>query len=174
MVPPEQGGPLSLPYAFDTNATGRLIVKGLVGIEAALLVVGAVKLATDLSASSVLLVLFTGTVIAVPGILVFVKLGGASGRIAAEGVTVEPGTFLAFRTSAPAGTFALDRFGSVRVEEASSTTGQPREYQRVYLAGKSGTPDILIARTEGQRGRRLGIALGTLLHLPVEEKRMAY
>jgi hypothetical protein len=151
-----------------------MIAKGAVGIEAGLAVIGAIKLATDFSVPSALLVIFVIAIIAGGGILVFTKLGGAAGTIAADGVTIKPSSFLGLKTNAPAGTFRLDQFGAVRVEEATETKGFMHDYQRVYLAGKAGTPDILVARTQDRDGRRLGVALGALLHLPVEETRMAY
>jgi hypothetical protein len=168
------GPAVALPYAFDTNDSGRVIAKATAGIEIVVAVLGAIKLTVNFSALSVLLVLFVLAAVAAPGLFVFRKLGGASGTITAAEVTVAPAVFLGLRTDAPEGSFRLDGFSAVRVEEATATSTYPHDYQRVYLAGKAGTPDILVARTEAAQGRRLGIALATLLRLPVEEKRTAY
>jgi len=47
-------------------------------------------------------------------------------------------------------------------------------HERIWLVGKNGTPDILIARTQREAGRALAKEFGAVLALPVEEKRKPY
>ena len=50
-------------------------------------------------------------------------------------------------------------------------------HERIYLVGKDGTPDILIARTnrnDDDYGISAGQQFGRLLNLPCEERHMPY
>jgi hypothetical protein len=47
-------------------------------------------------------------------------------------------------------------------------------HERVSLVGKSGTPDILVARTDRDAGRTLGNELATALKLPYQEQAAPY
>jgi len=73
----------------------------------------------------------------------------------------------------PKGAYTLDRFSAVRVEFRSGPSAPdiqrdgPNEL--VWLVGKPGTPDIVLARTDDRAGRALGREFGALLKLPVEE-----
>ena len=49
-----------------------------------------------------------------------------------------------------------------------------RGQERVSLAGKNGTPDILIARTDLDAGRAMGRELAAVLNLPFEETLASY
>ena len=54
------------------------------------------------------------------------------------------------------------------------TVVQGGPHERIWLVGKNGTPDILIARTQREGGRALAKEFGAVLALPVEEKREPY
>jgi len=66
------------------------------------------------------------------------------------------------------------------VEETSGSPSpdvQSGPHERIYLVGKNGTPDILIARTSrgsGEDGITMGQDFGGLLNLPCERKRVPY
>ncbi|MEA2712900.1 MAG: hypothetical protein QOK27_861, partial [Gemmatimonadales bacterium] len=73
----------------------------------------------------------------------------------------------------------ISQFQAVRVERVPNPIGIPIEIQikpheRVYLVGKMGTPDILIARTHLDAGRTLGNELSTAMKLPYQEQDFPY
>jgi hypothetical protein len=75
----------------------------------------------------------------------------------------------------PAGQFALSQFAAVRAEEAFGPVGTgyaPRAHARIYLVGKPGIPDILIARIPTE-GTMVGREIAALLSLPFEDKHVA-
>ena len=58
---------------------------------------------------------------------------------------------------------------------STDKTGGPHE--RIYLVGRDGTPDILIARTDrndADYGMIAGMQFGRLLNLPCEGKPVPY
>ena len=47
-------------------------------------------------------------------------------------------------------------------------------HERIWLVGKDGRPDILVARTQREAGKALAREFGAVLALPVEETRQPY
>ena len=47
-------------------------------------------------------------------------------------------------------------------------------HERIWLIGRDGAPDVLVARTQREAGRMLGRELGAALVLAVEERREPY
>jgi len=169
--------PTSLPVLFDTIGIWRTILKGAILFEAVVVVPGigySLFISRDGAAAAGL-----GLVGAILGFFTaraFPLMEGGTGSIAADGVTVRRGRVLGVRLPGAEGRFPLDRFRGIRVEEASapmaSTTG--RQHERVYLVGKEGTPDILIARTEDRMGARFAEELGRLTGLASERESVPY
>ena len=116
------------------------------------------------------------------GLFIYKKLGGLSGVITKQDITINPTVMFGYRTEGPAGRFAIVRFESIQVESISQsvdsairgsaelvTTGP---FERVRFIGKRGTPNILIADAlPVSHGVRMGEALGELLELPVKKCR---
>jgi hypothetical protein len=109
---------------------------------------------------------------------VFVRFqSGSIGTITEDRVVVQPNALYGIRLPGPQGTYPTRRFSSVRVELMSGAAGygdtvvQGGPHERIWLVGKNGTPDILIARTQREAGRALAKEFGAVLALPVEEKR---
>jgi hypothetical protein len=164
--------PLTLPYTFDTSDVWRTILKGAIGLVALVTLLALVSLALGrwpaalaLSVCGVLLFFFAR-------ILIRFQTGSA-GTLSAERVVVEPKRLLWFSLPGPFGTYELQRFSAVRVEFQMGpidpgVQGGPNEL--VWLVGRPGTPDIVLARTDDGAGRRLGEEFGAALGLPVEEK----
>ena len=97
---------------------------------------------------------------------------GSVGTLSSDRVVIEPNALLGIALPGPKGTYTLDRFSALRVEFRSGPArpdvqGGPNEL--VWLVGKPGTPDIVLALTEDGAGRTVGREFGALLKLPVEE-----
>jgi hypothetical protein len=106
------------------------------------------------------------------------NLTGSVGTITLEAVTVQPGRVCGLRMASPAGTFPLRQFAAVRVERISAG-GEPIDaqrgtHERVSLVGQSGTPTILVARTDADAGRALGSELAAELRLRYQEQLAPY
>jgi hypothetical protein len=109
------------------------------------------------------------------GRLFLENLQGSRGTISADAVVVERVPLFGFHLAGPEGSFAVGRFQAVRVEQAPAPMlAQGRAHARVCLAGKAGTPDILIARTDPEAGRALGAELAAALGLPCQERQEPY
>ena len=175
-LPPSDRPALTLPYAFDTTRTGRVIFKGMLSLQAILLVGVVYKIwafsPADVAGGVLALILVTCF-----GVFIFKKLGGSTGVVTQSQVQVRPDVQHGVRADGAEGVFALCRFKAVRVEsigpcaDVDVATGQ---HERVILAGNDGTPDVLIAQTSDFEGLRLGREFGDLLGLPVEQKQRPY
>ena len=103
------------------------------------------------------------------------NLTGSLGSIIPDAVVVQPGRLYGFRLAGPAGRFPISQFQAVRVERIPNPIGmQIRAHERVCLAGKQGTPDILIARTDLDAGRTVGNELAAAMKLPFQEQVLPY
>jgi hypothetical protein len=162
---------ITLPYEFDTYGIWRTILKGAIGMTTIVALSFAYTLlsrqwpaAGALALSGALLVFFTRALIRFQS--------GAAGTLRADAVVVRPNELWGFTLPGPAGIYPLNRFSGVRIEFRSgpvdpSVQGGPNEV--VWLVGRTGTPNIALARTQRYAGRALGQELGSLLGLPVEE-----
>jgi hypothetical protein len=161
----------TLPYHFDTGGVVTLIVRGIAGLEG-ILVFGALYslgVSRNMVAAAALLVIAAG--VFVFGRLVLKNLEGTRGMITREAVAVQPGGLFGLRLAGPAGTYPLRNFAAVRVDRIlPSDSMQSRGHERVILVGKSGAPDILVARTDLDAGRALGRSLAAALNLPFDER----
>ena len=165
-----------LPYRFDTSRVWRMILKGtfalavviFAGLLYGLLVRRGVAVVLQLALTSIVLAYF---------IRLFIRLqSGSIGTISVDRVVIQPNTLYGIRLPGPHGEYATGRFSAVRVELMSGPTDivQGGPHERIWLIGKDGAPDILLARTQRQAGRALGKAFGAALALPVEETREPY
>jgi hypothetical protein len=165
-----------LPVAFDTSFAGLAIAKGMAVLQGILLLGLADGLFLSQSVAKVAGIAVCLAFVTGFGVLIFKKLGGATGTITGADVTVVPSTFFILTSDSPAGTFPLADFKGVRIDIipfSASAGGGPHE--RVYLAGREGgAPDILVAQTQRGAGVVWGKQLGQLLSLPAEERRTAY
>ena len=166
---------ITLPYEFDTTGVWRMILKGTFGltllITLSLLYTLASRqwtAAAPLALSSAMLFFFSR---------LFVRFQtGSAGTLSADRIVIQPNRLLWFSLPGPVGTYALNRFAAVRVEfrmgpVQPGVQGGPNEV--VWLVGRTGTPDIALARTNRSAGRVVGRELGALLDLPVEEVGLA-
>jgi len=162
---------VKLPYRFDTSDVWRTILKGAFALNA-VLVVGLVSTLlvrdwTRVAAVTVLELVVLGFT------RVFVRYQqGSVGTLTAERVVIEPNVLFGITLPGPRGTYELDRFAAVRVEFRPGpidpgVQGGPHEV--VWLVGRPGTPDVVLALTDDGAGRGIGQELGALLKLPVEE-----
>jgi hypothetical protein len=172
--------PITLPYEFDTTREGTLVVKIMLGLGFIVAVGIVYSLAFSRSWAAVLQLSLTGAVL-----LFFIhrfvnNLTGSIGAITANEIVVKRRNVYGLKFSGPAGVFSLHQFSAIRVEESSGSPSpevQSGPHERIYLVGKNGTPDILIARTSranGEYGIDTGEELGRLLNLPCERKRVPY
>ena len=181
MVALESAVAITLPYEFDTTRVTKLILKGLIWFELVVVVPGILYSVVGTGNRPGALLLFViGCMAAFFGSLVAKHLEGSVGTITANDVVVSRGKVLGLRIPGPSGRFSLHPFGSVRVYMSSGPvstdeTGGPHE--RIYLVGRDGAPDILIARTnrnDADYGMSAGMQFGRLLNLPCEAKRVLY
>ena len=169
--------PITLPYTFDTGESFRKVVKFAAWFE--MLMVGGIVYSIFVSQNyiAVLPLVFAG-LIAAGFVYVLIQAGEcAIGTITRDGVVIEPSAAgFGLKFSGPAGRFALTQFSGVRTRETSgpvtpSVNAGPSS--RVYLVGKPGTPDLMIARVDGEgieTGREFAAALG----LPFEDTRVIW
>jgi hypothetical protein len=163
--------PVTLPYRFDTSAVWRTILKGAFGLNA-LLVVGILYSVLARPWTTVIALVVNETVVVV-FTRIFVRFqSGSAGTLSSDRVVIEPNHLFGIALPGPKGTYSLDRFAAVRVEFrpgpiSAGVQGGPHEL--VWLVGKPGTPDVLVARTEDGAGRAVGREFGALLGLSVEE-----
>lgn len=169
-----------LPYEFDTSAVVKLILRGvlillavvLMGILYSLLVSHSLAAAIQLVVIIAMLTFF--------GRLLLKNLTCSAGTITDDAVVVEPIRLYGIRLACPAGRFPIRQFEAVRVERVTAPMivdgmiAQRGPYERVCLVGRVDTPEILIARSELDAGRRLGIELAAALKLPYQEQVVPY
>jgi len=167
------GSGVQLPWTFDTTSVWHTILKGALGLNAVLAVGLVVKLLSrrwlDAAGVGVAEAMVAGFTV------VFVRhQEGSRGTLFPDRVTVEPNAVLGIPLPGPRGSFALDRFRGVEVEfRPGRPTTDPNSagpHELVWLMGRPGTPDIVLARTQDGAGRALGQELGAALTLPVSER----
>jgi hypothetical protein len=166
---------LVLPFRFDVSP---VVVSIMRGVLALLLIVAAaavyslvvsrrLEVTAGLVASGLIALYFARLFLA--------NLTGSRGTITADAVTVERVRVAGFRLGGPEGTFPIARFKAVRVERVSPPgEGYGGPHARVYLAGRDGAPDILVARTSVEEGRTRGRDLAAALALPAEDAPAPY
>jgi hypothetical protein len=174
-VPPA----VTLPYEFDTSRVVKLILRGVIGLLFVLLLGILYSLLISHSLAAVVQLLLIAAIAMYFGRIFLRNLPGPLGTITADSVVVQPGQVWGIRLAGPAGRFPISHFQAVRVERVPNPIGIPLEtqiqpHERVYLLGKVGTPDILIARTERDAGRTLGNDLAAALKLPYDEQIAPY
>jgi hypothetical protein len=164
---------IELPYRFDTRRVWRGILWGAFGLNA-LLVLGIVvtlvvrhEWLTALGLGLVELIVLSLT-------RRFINAQeGSAGTLWSDRVVIEPNVLFGISLPGPRGVYPLTRFAGVRVEHRSgSAQGDVQDsgpHQVVWLVGKPGTPDVLLARTPDRAGLTVGREFGMLLSLPVEE-----
>jgi len=166
---------ITLPYAFDTSGVVKLILRGVLGLLLVVLVGVLYSLLVSHSIVAAIQLLLVAAVATYFGSLFLRNLTGSLGTITADAVVVQPGRLYGIRLAGPAGRFPISQFQAVRVERITNPLGiQIRPHERVYLVGKNGTPDILIARTDHDAGRIVGNELATALKLPYQEQLAPY
>jgi hypothetical protein len=166
---------ITLPYNFDTSGVVKLIMRGFVGLLTVLLVGIVYSLLVSHSQAAALQLTLSAAVLIYFGHIFRKHLTGVEGTITAEIVSVQPGMVCGLRLAGPAGRFRMGQFEAVRVERVTNPLSIPLEtqigpHERVSLIGKQGTPDILIARTSDDAGRKLGSELAAALRLPYQEQ----
>jgi hypothetical protein len=164
--------PVTLPYRFDTSTVWRTILKGAFGLNA-LLIVGLLYAFLASRPWTTVLALVVNETVVLVFTRVFVRFQtGSAGTLSADRVVIEPNRLFGIALPGPQGTYPLDRFAAVRVEYlpgpvSPDVQGGPHEL--VWLVGKLGTPDVLLARTDDAAGDAVGREFGALLGLTVEE-----
>jgi len=165
--------PITLPYRFDTSSVWHTILKGAFGLNAVLICGLVFSVFARPWPNAVGLAVIELTVFGFTRVFVRHQEGSV-GTLTADAVEIDPNIVLGITLPGPRGTYTLDRFSAVRVELRSgpitldaASGGGPHEI--VWLAGRRGTPDVALARTNDRAGRTVGRELGALLNLPVEE-----
>jgi hypothetical protein len=165
--------PIPLPYPFDSTGVVKLILRGVLGLLAIVVVPGILySLLISHRVAAAIQLLLVGAFMAGFGAVVFKNLTGSVGTITPDAVVLEPARVLGVQLPGPSGRFPIRQFTSVRVERIFGPLGTaqgPHWHERIYLAGSAGTPDILIARTELEAGIPLGRELASTLGLPYQE-----
>jgi hypothetical protein len=163
---------LQLPWSFDTTSIWHTILKGAFGLNALLGLGLILKLlsrrwldAAGLCVAEAMVVGFT---------VIFVRhQEGSRGTLFRDRVTVEPNAVLGFPLPGPRGSYALHQFRGIEVEfragRPSTDANAAGPHELVWLTGRPGTPNIVLARTRNGAGRALGQELGAVLALPVSE-----
>lgn len=170
---------ITLPYEFDTSDTVKLIIRGLLILLGVVLIGIFYSLLVSRDTTAVMGLIFTAAILLYFCKLFLGHLVGSEGTITAQDVIVQPGRVLGLRLAGPGGRFPISQFKGVRVERVTNPIGIPletqiRPHERVYLAGSSGAPDILIARTSRDAGRTLANELALALKLPYLEQIAPY
>jgi hypothetical protein len=170
---------ITLPYAFDTSGVVKLIIRGMLGLLAVVILGIIYSLLVSHDRTAALALLVCAAILTYFGRLFLRNLIGSVGTITADSVSVDSPRVLGFRLAGPAGRFPLRQFAAVRADRVTNPIGIPIEtqvgpHERVLLIGQQGTPDILIARTERDAGRTLGNELAAALKLPYQEQIAPY
>jgi hypothetical protein len=169
---------LKLPYDFDSTRPGTLILKGVLGLEMVFVAGILYSVVVSRNMAAVLGLGLAGGLLAFFSARSFSLLGGSVGTISTKEVVAQQCKVFGVRLSGVTGTFSVDDFRAIRVEQSSGPVdarGGPHE--RVYLVGKPPVPDILIARTDphdSERGVALGRQLSELLNLPCVDVHVPY
>jgi hypothetical protein len=171
---------ITLPYAFDTSGVVKLILRGVLGLLLVVLLGILYSLLVSHSIAAAVQLLLVAALIVFFGRLFYRNLIGSRGTISADAVVVEPDQVFGVRLPGPVGRFSIGQFDAMRVDRIrtpSIVDGmiiQAGPHERVSLVGKSGTPDILVARTADGAGRALGNELAAALKLPYQEQLAPY
>jgi hypothetical protein len=170
--PGQDRGGIQLPWSFDTTSVWHTILKGAFGLNALLVVGLLVKLLTrrwlDAAGVGVAEAMVAGFT------FIFVRQQeGSRGTLFRDRVAVEPNAVLGIPLPGPRGSYALDRFQAVQVEFRPGRPGTDPNaagpHELVWLMGRPGTPNIVLARTQAGAGRAIGREVGGVLGLPVSE-----
>lgn len=162
-----------LPYRFDTTSGWHTLLRGAFALNATLLLGIPFKVLTGHWPTALALLAFEAAVFVVTRLFVRFQ-DGSLGTLYLDRVEVESNAVLGVPLPGPRGVYARERFSAVRVDfmmgpiSVDGQSGGPHEL--VWLAGRDGTPDVLLARTRERTGRAVATELGALLDLPVEEK----
>jgi hypothetical protein len=170
---------ITLPYEFDTSGVVKQIMGGVLGLLLIVLVGILYSLLISHSAAATVQLLLIAGIAAYFGRIFLRNLPGSLGTITADAVVVQPGELLGIRLAGAEGRFPISQFQAVRVERVPNPIGIPietqiRPHERVLLVGRTGTPDILIARTHLDAGRTVGNELATALKLSYQEQLHPY
>jgi len=166
---------VTLPYEFDTSRIVKLIMRGVLGLLLVLFVGVLYSLLVSHSTAAIIQLMLIAAIATYFGRLFLRNLTGSLGTITADAVVVQPGRLYGIRLAGPEGKFPISQFHAVRVERVPNPIGmQIQPHERVCLVGKTGTPDILIARTDRGAGRTVGNELATALKLPYQEEVVPY
>jgi xanthosine utilization system XapX-like protein len=166
---------VTLPFRFDTSQVVKQIMAGMLALLGIVAVGILYSLLISRSMATAAQLALVGLILAYFGHKFLRHLTTSSGIITADSITVEPAQLLGVRLAGTSGQFSLNRFEAVRVDRVTiSADIQIRPHERVYLAGRSGTPNILIARTSSGAGRTTGHALATAIKLPYQEQVVPY
>ena len=170
---------ITLPYEFDTSGVVKLIMRGVLCLLLVVLVGILYSLLVSHSFTAAIQLLLIAALVTYFGSIFLRNLTASVGAITADAVVVQPGQLFGIRLAGPAGRFPIIQFQAVRVERIPNPIGIPietqiRPHERVCLVGKTGTPDILIARTHLDAGRTVGNELATALKLPYQEQDSPY
>jgi len=166
---------VTLPFRFETGRVVQQILSGVLALIAIAAAGALYSLLVSRSLATALQLALIGAIAAYFGRKFRLNLTTSTGTITAESVKVEPAQLLGIRLAGPSGQFPLSRFEAVRVDRVTlSTNVQVRPHERVYLAGRSGTPDILVARTSAGQGPALGHRLAAAIELPYQEQVVPY
>jgi hypothetical protein len=164
---------ITLPYRFDTSSVWRSILQGAFALNLVLLFGLVFKLLMGDWSAAIGLVAAEAMVFGFTRLFVRFQTGSV-GTLYPDRVEIEPNAVLGIPLPGPRGTYARDRISAVRVEfmagsiSVDGQSGGPHEL--VWLVGRVGMPDVLLARTDEGAGRAAGAEFGRLLELPVEEK----
>lgn len=165
---------LTLPYEFDTTGVVKVILRGVLGLLALVVLPGILySLFVSRSIAAAVQLLLTASAVTIFGRVFFRNLIGSRGIITPDAVIAQPTRLYGIRLTGPEGTFPLQQFQGIRVERIFGplrTSQAPRWHERVSLKGKAGTPDILIARTARNAGTAMGHDLAAVLKLPYLEE----
>lgn len=164
--------PITLPWQFDTTSVWHTILKGAFALNGVLIVGIAVKLISGkwLEAGGVSLI---GIVVAGFTVILYRFQRGSRGTVFADHVVALSNAVAGIPLPGARGEYSIERFRAVRVEywsgRPSTDPNMGKAHEDIWLVGKPGTPDIVIAQTDEGAGGQVGRQFGALLRLPVEE-----
>jgi xanthosine utilization system XapX-like protein len=174
-VPARDPPTVTLPFRFDTSRVVKQIMAGVLALLAIAAVGTLYSLLVSRSLATAIQLALIGLIAAYFGLQFLRNLITSTGTITTDAVTVEPAQFLGIRLAGSSGRFPLNRFEAIRVDRISiSTDLQVGPHERVYLAGRKDTPDVLLARASADGGRALGQALAGALGIPYQERGVPY
>src|SRR6266404_7865992 len=115
---------VTLPFEFDTSGVVKLILRGVLGLLAIVVVPGILySLLVSHSTAAAVQLLLVGALIAYFGRLFLRNLEGSRGTITSDGVVVERGRVYGIPMAGAEGRFPLQQFRAVLVERVLVLTG---------------------------------------------------